>query len=80
MGTQDFTPIYVNTSYATCADRDVRPVRQSRRWTRQQFTGKDSAFEEPTSDAADWIVDTEAHSAQAGAQTVYQKILPIIKG
>ena len=80
VGGGDFTPIYVNASYATCSDRDVKGLyAKAAAGQLQQFTGKDSAFEEPSSDAADWIIDTEGHSAQVSAQTVYQKIFPIIR-
>ena len=73
----DFTPIYVNASYATCADRDVKGLyAKAAAGQVQQFTGKDSAFEEPTSDAADWIVDTEAHSAQSALKLYTKKCYP----
>ena len=80
VGNVDFTPIYVNASYATCVDRDVKGLyAKAAAGQLQQFTGKDSAFEEPIRDAADWIIDTEGHSARVSAQTVFQKMLPIIR-
>lgn len=61
IGDADFFEVYVKASYETCAKRDPKGLyAKVKAGEVAQFTGKDSAFEEP--DRADLIIDTEAHS------------------
>lgn len=53
VGPEDFIEIYVECSYATCARRDVKGLyAKARGGGVSAFTGKDSAFEPPSGEAA----------------------------
>lgn len=61
IGDEDLLEVYVKASFETCAERDPKGLyAKVKAGEVKQFTGKDSAFEEP--DQADLIIDTEAHS------------------
>lgn len=61
IGGDDLLEVYVKASFETCAARDVKGLyAKARAGEVKQFTGKDSAFEEP--DRADLVLDTEAES------------------
>ncbi len=61
IGDDDLLEVYVKASFETCAERDVKGLyAKARAGEVKQFTGKDSAFEEP--DRADLVIDTEAES------------------
>lgn len=61
IGDADLLEVYVKASFETCAERDVKGLyAKAKAGEVKQFTGKDSAFEEP--DQADLIIDTEAES------------------
>lgn len=60
VGAPDFLEVYVKASFETCAARDPKGLyAKVEAGAVKQFTGRDSAFEEP--DAADLVIDTEAH-------------------
>ncbi len=61
IGGDDLLEVYVKASFETCAARDVKGLyAKARAGEVKQFTGRDSAFEEP--DRADLVLDTEAES------------------
>jgi adenylylsulfate kinase len=70
IGAEDLTLIYTRASFETCQSRDPKGL-YAKVATGQvkQFTGKDSGFEEPATDTADVIIDTEAHDLAACVAT-----------
>ncbi|MEM9016966.1 MAG: adenylyl-sulfate kinase, partial [Verrucomicrobiota bacterium] len=63
IGDEDLLEVYVKASFETCAERDPKGLyAKVKAGEVKQFTGKDSAFEEP--DRADLVIDTEAHSEE----------------
>ena len=79
-GASDMTPIYVKASFETCANRDVKGLyAKAAKGGVKHFTGKDSSFEEPSEDDSDWIIPTDESSEAESIDTLYQRILPIIR-
>jgi adenylylsulfate kinase len=77
IGPEDFVEVYVKASFETCARRDVKGLyAKAAAGSVAQFTGKDSAFEEPES--ADLIIDTESQSIDQCLDTIYKSIMPRI--
>ncbi|MEM1442979.1 MAG: adenylyl-sulfate kinase [Verrucomicrobiota bacterium] len=63
VGDDDLLEVYVRASFETCAERDPKGLyAKVKAGEVQNFTGKDSSFEEP--DRADLVIDTEAHSEE----------------
>ncbi|MBP6603550.1 MAG: adenylyl-sulfate kinase [Verrucomicrobiales bacterium] len=63
IGGDDLLEVYVKASFETCAARDPKGLyAKVAAGEVKQFTGKDSAFEEP--DCPDLILDTEASSEE----------------
>ena len=61
IGADDLLEVYVKASFETCAERDPKGLyAKVKAGEVKQFTGKDSAFEEPT--RPDLVIDTEALS------------------
>lgn len=61
VGDADLLEVYVKASFETCAARDMKGLyAKAEAGGVKQFTGRDSAFEEP--DRADLVIDTEAES------------------
>ena len=80
VGASDMTPIYVKASFETCANRDVKGLyAKAAKGGVKHFTGKDSCFEEPLEDDSDWIISTDESSEAESIDTLYQRILPIIR-
>ena len=80
IGKDDFSKVYVNASFSTCSERDVKGLYAKAKEGRvSNFTGKDSAFEAPTDSDGDWILDTEKQSVAESTEDLVNKILPIIK-
>jgi adenylylsulfate kinase len=79
VGAEDFTEIYVEASFETCAERDVKGL-YAKATTGQvkQFTGKDSAFEPPM-DPAILKVNTESKSIGECSKSLYEQVLPAIR-
>lgn len=78
VGSADFTKIYVHASFETCAERDVKGLyAKAKGGGIKEFTGKDSVFEPPETDDADWIIDTEQSDVDASVEELVNKILPI---
>jgi adenylylsulfate kinase len=63
IGDDDLLEVYVKASFETCAERDPKGLyAKVKAGEVKQFTGKDSAFEEP--DRPDLVIDTEALSEE----------------
>jgi adenylylsulfate kinase len=67
LGADDLLSIYVKADFATCARRDPKGLyAKAAAGGVGQFTGRDSAFEDPGADEGDTLViDTEAASPEA---------------
>ena len=80
IGVDDFTKIYVEASFETCANRDVKGLyAKAQSGAIAHFTGKDSDFESPNSSDSDWIINTEDNTIEFCINDLMNKILPIIK-
>ena len=80
IGKDDFTKVYINTSFSTCSERDVKGLyAKAKEGGVAHFTGKDSLFEAPSDSDEDWILDTEQLTVSESTQDLVNKILPIIK-
>ena len=80
IGGDDFTEIYVEASFETCAERDVKGLyAKAKAGEIKQFTGKDSAFEPPEDDAV-VTVNTESKTVEECSNSLYERLLPTIKG
>jgi adenylylsulfate kinase len=74
------TPVYVKASFETCAERDVKGLyAKAAAGGVQQFTGKDSAFEEPEPGAPDWVVETDSAGEADCVEDLLGRILPIVR-
>jgi len=79
IGEKDFTEIFVEASYETCAERDVKGLyAKAKSGELKQFTGKDSAFEAPVSDKV-ITVNTELSGVEDCSAALLQNILPLIQ-
>lgn len=79
IGEKDFTEIYVEASYETCAERDVKGLyAKAKSGELKQFTGKDSAFEAPVSDKV-ITVNTERSNVGDCSTALLQNILQLIQ-
>ncbi|MEJ6571989.1 MAG: adenylyl-sulfate kinase [Akkermansiaceae bacterium] len=69
----DYFEVFVNASYALCEERDVKGLyAKAALGEIKNFTGKDSAFEEPV--APDLIIDTEGQSVEDSVFTLLEAI------
>lgn len=68
-GEGNFIEVYVSTNFETCRKRDPKGLYRKQI---QNFTGKDSAYEEPLH--PELVLDTLQASPTECAETVYQKI------
>lgn len=79
-GPEDCTPVFVSASFETCAGRDVKGLyAKADGGGLRQFTGKDSAFEEPLPDAPDWTIATDGRSEEDCLEELLARILPLVK-
>ena len=79
IGEKDFTEIFVEASYETCAERDVKGLyAKAKSGELKQFTGKDSAFEAPVSDKV-ITVNTERSNVGDCSTALLQNILQLIQ-
>ncbi|MCZ6673259.1 MAG: adenylyl-sulfate kinase [Verrucomicrobia bacterium] len=79
IGEDDFTEIYVEASFETCAERDVKGLyAKAKAGEIKNFTGKDSAFEPPV-DSDVFTVNTESKGIMECSNNLYDQLLPIIK-
>lgn len=74
------TPVYVEASFETCAERDVKGLyAKAAAGGVKNFTGKDSSFEAPDADDPDWTVTTDNQTEEASLNQLLEKVLPLIK-
>ena len=79
IGPSDYTPIFVQASYETCAARDVKGLyAKAEAGGVSNFTGKDSVFEEPMPNDTDWVVTTDQQTEDHSVKLLLDKILPLI--
>lgn len=81
IGSSDLLEVYVKASFETCAKRDPKGLyAKAAAGGVGQFTGKDSSFEEPSSDdSRTFIIDTEAMSAADSLESLLAEVLPRIR-
>lgn len=68
-GEGNFIEVYVNTDFETCRQRDPKGLYKKKI---QQFTGKDSVYEEPLD--PEIILDTVDHTPHECAMQIYERI------
>ena len=78
VGPADFLEVYVECSFETCEQRDVKGLyAKAKRGGVKQFTGKDSAFEPPEPrDIADLILNTDEQEESASLEQLYRFVQP----
>ena len=80
VGKADFTPVYIQASFETCAKRDVKGLyAKAASGEVAHFTGKDSSFEIPEGSDADWIISTESETEESSVDKLFDRILPMVK-
>lgn len=80
VGNDDFSPIYVQASFETCAKRDVKGLyAKAAVGEVAQFTGKDSSFEAPEANDKDWLISTESQTEESAANELFDRILSLVK-
>jgi adenylylsulfate kinase len=78
IGSSDFTEVYVEASFETCAARDVKGLYAKVKAGKiKQFTGKDSAFEPPSNPSV-VTVNTESKDISGCSKSLYEVLEPII--
>jgi adenylylsulfate kinase len=78
VGVNDFVEVYVEASFDACAQRDPKGLyAKAAGGGVSQFTGKDSAFEEPES--PDLRIPTESVSISEAVDLLYQTIIRRIR-
>lgn len=76
----DITPVYVSASFETCAERDVKGLyAKAAAGSVKNFTGKDSAFEEPEAGDPDWVISTDNKTEQESLKELLELVLPLIR-
>lgn len=79
IGEGNITPIYVEASFETCAQRDIKGLyAKAAAGEVQNFTGKDSSFEAPEIADRDWTVKTDNQSEDESLRELLEKVSPII--
>ena len=78
IGQKDFFEVYVECSFETCKQRDVKGLyAKAKTGQVKQFTGMDSSFEPPEPrDLADLILNTNIQTESESLQQLYQSIRP----
>lgn len=77
IGDDDLLEVYVKASFQTCAERDPKGLYAKVKAGKvKQFTGKDSAFEEPS--RPDLIIDTETLSEDDALEQLFSAVLAMI--
>lgn len=76
VGAEDFRDVYVKASYATCEERDVKGLYAKARTGKiSDFTGQESAFEEPVSP---WLaIDTENTKPEVSLDQLFDAVRPL---
>lgn len=71
IGPDDFQEVFVKASFETCARRDPKGLyAKAAAGQIRQFTGRDSAFEEPAEKDDVLVLDTEAATVEASVETL----------
>ena len=78
VGQADFLEVYVECSFETCEQRDVKGLyAKAKAGQVQNFTGMDSSFEAPEPrDAADLILNTDNQAEGESLEQLYQAVRP----
>ncbi len=78
VGQADFLEVYVECSFETCEQRDVKGLyAKAKAGQVQNFTGRDSSFEAPEPrDAADLILNTDNQAEGESFEQLYQAVRP----
>ena len=78
IGQDDFFEVYVECSFETCKQRDVKGLyAKAKTGQVKQFTGIDSSFEPPEPrDLADLILNTNIQTKSESLQQLYQAVRP----
>ena len=78
VGKADFFEVYVECSFETCEQRDVKGLyAKAKAGQVQNFTGRDSSFEAPEPrDAADLILNTDNQAEGESLEQLYQAVRP----
>lgn len=80
VGVDDMTPVYVEASFETCAERDVKGLyAKAAAGGVKNFTGKDSSFEAPVAGDPDWTITTDKQTEEESLNQLLDKVLPLIK-
>ena len=78
IGSNDLLEVYVKASFEACAERDPKGLyTKVKAGEVKNFTGKDSAFEEP--EHADLIIETESQTEAESLETLYQAVIARIE-
>jgi adenylylsulfate kinase len=78
IGPADFREVYVEASFQTCASRDPKGLyAKAAGGGVNQFTGQDSAFEEPES--PDLLVPTERLSVDEAVELLHRNVIDRIQ-
>lgn len=74
IGTDDFSEVYVEASFETCAERDVKGLyAKAKAGNVKHFTGKDSSFEPPES--PEFLINTEKGDVNTCLDEIYPDIV-----
>ena len=78
IGQDDFFEVYVECSFETCKQRDVKGLyAKANTGQVKQFTGMDSSFEPPEPrDLADLILNTNIQTKSESLHQLYQAVRP----
>lgn len=80
LGNEDFLPVYVKASFETCARRDPKGLyAKAAKGQVAQFTGRDSAFEEPLEEDSTFVIDTEVEAPEASLARLLAHVQPRVK-
>ncbi|MDP4611659.1 MAG: adenylyl-sulfate kinase [Opitutales bacterium] len=80
VGSEDMTPVYVQASFETCAERDVKGLyAKAAAGGVKNFTGKDSSFEAPEAGDPDWTISTDNKTEEESLNELLERVLPLIK-
>ncbi len=78
IGVNDFYEVYVNASFTTCAERDVKGLyKKAMSGEIKNFTGLDAPFEPSVSPFIELNTDNE--SVDGSLKTLFRSVLPVIK-
>lgn len=80
VGAAHFTAIHTDSSFETCAARDVHGLyAKAKSGEIGNFTGHGSGFEPPLAEDPDWIIDTDATSETDALAALLRRIHPMIE-